>query len=65
MHKNAAPHRFVCGQVGYLEQTAVSGSDRPVWEEVRSRMTQLVAAEAALEAATKAGESGELLRYVV
>ena len=43
----------------------MSGSDRPVWEEVRSRMTQLVAAEAALEAATKAGESGELLRYVV
>lgn len=45
-------------QVGYLEQTAVSGSDRPVWAEVRSQMTTLVAAEAALEAAGLAAENG-------
>ena len=52
-------------QVGYLEQTAVSGSDRPVWAEVRSQMTTLVAAEAALEAAGQAAEKGALWRFFV
>ncbi|KAK9823064.1 hypothetical protein WJX81_005746 [Elliptochloris bilobata] len=46
-------------EVGYLEQTAVSGSDRPVWAEVRSQMTRLVAAEAALDAAAQAAEKGD------
>ncbi|GLC40935.1 hypothetical protein PLESTB_000965000 [Pleodorina starrii] len=32
-------------QVGYLEQTAVGGSRRTVWQEVRSRMSGLVEAE--------------------
>ncbi|KAG2502022.1 hypothetical protein HYH03_000516 [Edaphochlamys debaryana] len=32
-------------QVGYLEQTAVGGSRRTVWQEARSRMSGLVAAE--------------------
>ena len=45
-------------EVGYLEQTAVSGSGRTVWAEVRSRMTRLVAAEAALEAAGHAAAGG-------
>lgn len=45
--------------LGYLEQTAVSGSDRTVWEEARSRMTHLIAAEAALESALKRLEAGE------
>jgi len=45
-------------EVGYLEQTAVSGSGRTVWAEVRSRMTRLVAAEAALEAAGQAAAGG-------
>ena len=39
-------------ELGYLEQTAVSGSNRTVWEEVRSRMTQLIDAEAAIAAAS-------------
>lgn len=44
--------------VGVLEQTAVSGSDRTVWEEARSRMTALIDAErqmAEAEAALAAG----------
>lgn len=32
-------------QVGYLEQTAVGGSRRTVWQEARSRMSGLVEAE--------------------
>ncbi|KAG2439392.1 hypothetical protein HXX76_004749 [Chlamydomonas incerta] len=32
-------------QVGYLEQTAVGGSRRTVWQEARSRMSALVEAE--------------------
>lgn len=45
-------------EVGYLEQTAVSGSTRTVWEEARSRMTPLLNAEAALEAAQQAADEG-------
>jgi ATPase subunit of ABC transporter with duplicated ATPase domains len=29
-------------EVGYLAQTAVSGSQRTVWEEARSQMTRLI-----------------------
>lgn len=46
-------------ELGYLEQTAVSGSDRTVWEEARSRMTALIEAEADIEAASKAASSGK------
>ena len=46
-------------ELGYLEQTAVSGSDRTVWEEARSRMTALIEAEADIEAASAAASSGE------
>lgn len=45
-------------EVGYLEQTAVSGSERTVWEEARSRMTALIAAEMAMEHAANAAEQG-------
>eukprot|EP00798_Chlamydomonas_sp_ICE-L_P029123 gene29123-32341_t len=38
-------------EVGYLEQTAVSGSTLTVWEEARSRMTNLLEAEALMDAA--------------
>jgi ATPase subunit of ABC transporter with duplicated ATPase domains len=38
-------------EVGYLEQTAVSGSTRSVWDEARSRMTAILSAEAAMESA--------------
>lgn len=46
-------------EVGYLEQTAVSGSTRTVWEEARSRMTDLIKAEDAMAAATAGLERGE------
>ncbi|MEW5302176.1 MAG: hypothetical protein WDW36_004981 [Sanguina aurantia] len=45
-------------EVGYLEQTAVSGSERTVWEEARSRMTALIAAEMAMEFAAAEAERG-------
>lgn len=45
-------------ELGYLEQTAVSGSDRTVWQEARSRMTQINAAEAAIESAAEAMTQG-------
>lgn len=45
-------------ELGYLEQTAVSGSQRTVWEEARSRMTALLQAEADLQAASAAAERG-------
>ena len=38
-------------RIGYLEQTAVSGSERTVWEEAVSQMRTLNAAKAALEEA--------------
>lgn len=53
--------RLVVGrsvEMGYLEQTAVSGSDRTVWEEARSRMTELIEAEAAIDAASLAATAG-------
>lgn len=53
--------RLVVGrsvEMGYLEQTAVSGSDRTVWEEARSRMTELIEAEAAIDAASQAATAG-------
>uniref|UniRef100_A0A7S0KWV2 ABC transporter domain-containing protein n=1 Tax=Micromonas pusilla TaxID=38833 RepID=A0A7S0KWV2_MICPS len=45
--------------VGYLEQTAVSGSQKTVYEEARSQMTRINAAKAALEAAERACESSD------
>lgn len=45
--------------VGYLAQTAVSGSTKTVYEEARGAMTALAAAEAALAAAQAAAERGE------
>jgi ABC-type branched-subunit amino acid transport system ATPase component len=44
--------------VGYLEQVGVSGSSRSVWEEAKSRMTHVLDAEAALDAALKDVEAG-------
>jgi ATP-binding cassette subfamily F protein 3 len=46
--------------VGYLAQTAVSGSTRTVYEEARSALTALAAAEAAMAAAAAAAEAGDL-----
>lgn len=57
--------RLVVGrsvEMGYLEQTAVSGSGRTVWEEARSRMTELIEAEEAIDAASEAASIGLLLR---
>lgn len=45
-------------ELGFLEQTAVSGSERTVWEEARSRMTALIEAEADIDAASKAAAAG-------
>ncbi|KAK9814109.1 hypothetical protein WJX72_000796 [[Myrmecia] bisecta] len=44
--------------LGYLSQTAVSGSERTVWDECKSAMTPLVEAEAALERAAQAVTDG-------
>lgn len=52
-------------EVGYLEQTAVSGSDNTVWEEARSRMTQIINAEASMEAAEAAAERGQHYSFEV
>ena len=41
-------------RVGYLPQTAVSGSTRPLWDEARSRMDRLNALQTALDDATAA-----------
>ncbi|EJK47369.1 hypothetical protein THAOC_33910, partial [Thalassiosira oceanica] len=46
-------------RVGYMRQTAVSGSTRTVYEEAKSEMTALEEAGEALESATKAVESGD------
>eukprot|EP00884_Botryococcus_braunii_P002776 jgi/Botrbrau1/1249/Bobra.0163s0042.1 len=46
-------------QLGYLEQTAVSGSNRTVWEEARSRMLDVLQAEADMQAASEAATRGE------
>ena len=46
-------------ELGYLEQTAVSGSDRTVWEEAKSRMSQVIAAEAAVDAALQRLTDGD------
>lgn len=46
-------------EVAYLEQTAVSGSTRTVWDESRSRMVAINEALAEMEAAEKAVERGE------
>ena len=48
-------------ELGYLEQTAVSGSELSVWEEARSRMTELLEAEALLDRAGHAMEAGDPL----
>jgi hypothetical protein len=60
-HDPPSTGRLIIGhkvEVGYLEQTAVSGSERSVWQEARSRMTDLIAAEEAMEAATQAALDG-------
>lgn len=44
--------------LGYLEQVGVGGSTRTVWEEARSRMTHVLSAEAAMEAALVRVEAG-------
>jgi len=41
-------------EVAYLEQVGVSGSSQTVWEEARSRMTHVLAAEKAIEQALAA-----------
>ena len=46
-------------RVGYLRQTAVSGSTRTVAEEARSEMTLVEEAKGRLEAATKVVEDGD------
>ena len=46
-------------ELGYLEQTAVTGSQLTVWEEAKSRMTAIIEAEAALDSALKRLEAGE------
>ncbi|GLI70270.1 hypothetical protein VaNZ11_015202 [Volvox africanus] len=46
-------------QVGYLEQTAVGGSRRTVWQEARSRMTGLVAAERDIQRAERDLAAGD------
>lgn len=46
-------------EVGYLEQVAVSGSTATVYEEARSRMTRLVDAKEALDAAERDLADGE------
>ncbi|KAH8049473.1 ATPase [Aureococcus anophagefferens] len=48
--------------VGYLEQTGVGGSSSTVREEVMSRMGDLAAAQAELDAATAAVEGGDYWR---
>ncbi len=63
-HRKVDNGRLVVGnrvEMGYLEQTAVSGSDRTVWEEARSRMTELIEAEAAIDAASQAASLGTAL----
>ncbi len=45
-------------EVGYLEQTAVSGSQRTVWQEARSQMTALIRAEQDMQDAMAALEAG-------
>ncbi|GFR43392.1 hypothetical protein Agub_g4469 [Astrephomene gubernaculifera] len=46
-------------QVGYLEQTAVGGSRRSVWQEARSRMVGLRAAERDMRRAERELEAGD------
>ncbi|KAG0612189.1 hypothetical protein M758_6G009100 [Ceratodon purpureus] len=46
-------------ELAYLEQTAVSGSTRTVWDEARSRMVAINDALEEMEAAEKAVERGE------
>ena len=46
-------------RVGYMRQTAVSGSTRTVYEEAKSEMTALEEAGEALESTTKAVEDGD------
>ncbi|EFJ53175.1 hypothetical protein VOLCADRAFT_102793 [Volvox carteri f. nagariensis] len=46
-------------QVGYLEQTAVGGSRRTVWQEARSRMSGLVAAERDMQRAERELAAGD------
>ena len=45
--------------VAYLEQKGVAGSTRTVFEEARGRMTHVLDAEAAIEAATAALNAGD------
>ncbi|GBF92144.1 hypothetical protein Rsub_04491 [Raphidocelis subcapitata] len=47
-------------ELGYLSQTAVSGSTRTVWEEARSQMHAMLRAEAAMEVASHAMAAGDV-----
>ncbi|KAJ1620721.1 P-loop containing nucleoside triphosphate hydrolase protein [Pavlovales sp. CCMP2436] len=49
----------LCLSVGYLEQTAVTGSERSVKEEVMSRMERLVAAKDAYDVASERVSNGD------
>lgn len=46
-------------RVGYMRQTAVSGSTQTVYEEAKSEMTALVDAQALLDLTTKVVEDGD------
>lgn len=46
-------------RLGWLPQTAVSGSTRSVWDEARSGMTRIAALREQVEAAQRAVEAGE------
>ncbi len=45
-------------ELAFLEQVGVGGSTRTVWDEARSRMTYVLDAEAAIEAALRDAEAG-------
>ena len=45
-----------CPGIGYLKQTAVAGSQRSVWDEAKSGMTALIAAQTAMEDAANTGD---------
>ena len=49
--EHGAVHRRAGAVLGYLPQQAVSGSTRPVWDEVQSQMTRMTALRERLERA--------------
>jgi ATP-binding cassette subfamily F protein 3 len=46
-------------ELGYLEQTAVSGSTRSVWDEARSQMTSILRAEQDMQVWAEAMADGD------